>query len=149
MSGVELSEGNRIGRSIGALFAGFAVGIVLSVGTDLALHAAGVTPPSGEAMPDSMLLLAAAYRTLYGVIASYVVASLAPNRPMQHALLGGLVGMFVCILGAVETWYGGMGSRWYSVALVVLAMPPAWVGGKLRVLQQGREDGAEFVSRDA
>ena len=32
----------RIGRSIGALLAGMFVGILLTLGTDLALHAVGV-----------------------------------------------------------------------------------------------------------
>jgi len=34
----------RILRSIGALFAGFVVVVVLSLGTDLALHGAGAFP---------------------------------------------------------------------------------------------------------
>jgi hypothetical protein len=132
------SSGRRMGRSILALLAGFAVAIVLSVATDVALNQAGVLPPLGEPASDGVLLLATAYRTLYGVIGGYVVAGLAPDRPLQHALIAGLCGLVVCTLGAAATWNRGLGPHWYSLALIALSVPPAWVGGKLRILQQAR-----------
>ena len=48
------------------------------------------SPPWGESMLgfDRALLLATTYRTVYGVAASYIVARLAPDRPMGHALGG-------------------------------------------------------------
>ena len=122
----------HIGRSILALLAGMLTAIILSIGTDLALHAIGFTPPLGQPMSDPWLMLATPYRTIYGVIASYIVARLAPNRPMQHALIAGFIGLIVSIAGAVATWNSGLGPHWYPLSLVVLAVPPAWVGGKLR-----------------
>jgi hypothetical protein len=131
-------RGKRIGRSIGAIVAGSVVGIVLTLGTDIGLHAAGLTPALGELMSDPMLLLATAYRALYGAIAGYAVARLAPHRPMLHALIGGAIGFAVSLLGAVATWNRGFGPHWYPLALIVLAMPQAWLGGQLYVMQQGR-----------
>jgi hypothetical protein len=129
----------RIGRSIGALLAGMLVGIILTIGTDIVLHAIGVFPPWGQSMVgfDGALLLATVYRTVYGVVGSYIIARLAPDRPMQHALVGGVVGLVVSILGAAVTWNKGpaFGPHWYPLALVVLAMPQAWVGGQLRLMQ--------------
>jgi hypothetical protein len=129
----------RIGRSIGALLAGMLVGIILTVGTDIVLHVIGVFPPWGQSMVgfDGALLLATVYRTVYGVAASYIIARLAPNRPMAHALAGGVVGLAVSIVGAAVTWNKGpaFGPHWYPLALVVLAMPQAWAGGRLRVVQ--------------
>jgi hypothetical protein len=122
-------------QSIGALFAGFVVNVALSLGTDVVLHAVGITPALGQTQTDSQLLLATAYRTLYGVVSSYVVARLAPNRPMGHALLGGAIGMALGTVGAVATWNKGLGPHWYPLALIVTALPSAWVGGKLRVMQ--------------
>ena len=124
----------RIGRSIGALAAGAAVAIAPSLGTDIALHAAGLFPALGRPMSDPLLALAASYRTLYGVIAAFVVARLAPHHPLQHALIGGLLGMAVAIIGAVTTWNSDLGPHWYPLSLVVLAVPPAWLGGKLASL---------------
>jgi hypothetical protein len=99
----------RIGRSIAAVLAGMFVGIILTIGTDIVLHVIGVFPPWGASMVgfDGALLLPTAYRTVYGAAASYLVARLAPDRPMQHALVGGVVGLAVSILGAAVTWNKG------------------------------------------
>jgi len=86
---------------------------------------------------DGALLLATSYRTVYGVLGSYIMARLAPDRPMQHALVGGFLGLVVSIAGAAATWNKGpaFGPHWYPLALVVLAMPQAWAGGKFRMMQ--------------
>jgi hypothetical protein len=126
-------------KSIGAVLAGMLAGIILTIVTDIVLHAVGVFPPWGNSMVgfDGPLLLATAYRTVYGVLASYIIARLAPDRPMQHALVGGFIGLVVSILGAAVTWNKGpaFGPHWYPLALIVLALPQAWAGGRLRVMQ--------------
>ncbi len=68
----ETQRPRRIGRSIGAVLAGMLAGIVLTLGTDIVLHAIGVFPPWGQSMVgfDTALLLATAYRTIYGVAGS-------------------------------------------------------------------------------
>lgn len=123
----------RILRSLGALFAGFVVVVVLSLGTDLVLHATGIFPRLGQPMSDALFLLATVYRTVYATAGSYVTARLAPHRPMQHALLGGAVGLVLATVGAVATWNKGpeFGPHWYPLALVATALPCAWAGGRL------------------
>jgi hypothetical protein len=132
----------RIGRSIGAVLAGMIASIVLSLGTDVLLHMVRVFPPWGASMVgyDGALLLATFYRTIYGVVGSYIAARLAPNRPMLHAIVLGTLGFTVSIFGAVATWNGGpaFGPHWYPVVLVVLALPTAWVGGRVRLAQVGQ-----------
>lgn len=133
---VEKNVGSRqIGRSILALAAGMVATIILSLGTDLGLHAIGLFPALGRPMSDRLLLLATSYRTLYGFIGSYIIARVAPNRPMKHALIGGFIGLLVSTAGAIATWNSGLGPHWYSISLIVLALPPAWVAGKLREMQ--------------
>ena len=126
-------------RSIGAVLAGIVVGIAITLGTDEILHIAGVFPPWGQSMVgyDGALALATGYRVVYGVLGSYIMARLAPNRPMLHALIGGVIGVIASTVGAVTTWNGGpaFGPHWYPIALIVTALPCAWVGGKLRVMQ--------------
>lgn len=145
-SSTEKNPSRNIGRSILALVAGIVTAIILSLGTDLGLHAIGLTPALGQPMSDPWLMLATTYRTIYGVIASYIVARLAPNRPMQHALIGGFIGLIVSVAGAVATWNRGFGPHWYPLSLVVLALPPAWVGGKLREIQLRLQTAAGTVS---
>ena len=131
----------QLARSFLAILTGTIFGIVLSIGTDILMHALGILPPLGQPASNSSLLLATIYRTVYGVISSYITARLAPNRPMMHALVLGLLGFVVSIAGAVVTWNKGpaFGPHWYPVTLVVLAIPTAWLGGKLREQQLARQ----------
>ena len=124
-------------RRIGAVLAGFLAIFILSIATDVALHATGVFPPWGQPMSDALFLLATAYRIVFGVVGCYIAARLAPDRPMQHALALGVVGFAVSILGAVATWDRGpaFGPHWYPVAIIAITMPCAWAGGRLRVMQ--------------
>ena len=59
---------------------------------------------------------------------------------MGHALLLGALGLFVNVLGTALTWNKGpaFAPHWYPLVLIVLALPTAWLGGKLRVMQLGR-----------
>ena len=124
-------------RGIGAVVAGFVAVVVLSLGTDVVLHATGVFPPWDQRMSDALFLLATVYRTIYCIAGSYIAARLAPDRPMAHALVLGVVGLVISTAGAVATWNRGpeFGPHWYPVALIVTAIPCAWLGGRLRVTQ--------------
>jgi len=123
--------------SIGAVLAGFVAVFVLSLGTDVVVHIAGVFPQLGQPMSDALFVLATLYRTVYCIAGSYIAARLAPNRPMEHALVLGVLGLIVSITGAVVTWNKGpaFGPHWYPLVLIVTAIPCAWVGGRLRIMQ--------------
>jgi len=124
----------KILKSISSVLGGIFVGVLLTIATDIVMHVTGVFPPWGQPTGDALLLLATAYRIPFNIAGSYVVARLAPDRPMQHALVSGVVGVIVCSVGAVVTWDKGLGSHWYPLALIALAMPCAWAGGILRVM---------------
>lgn len=123
----------RILRSVGAVLAGFLATFILSVATDLVLHAAGVFPPWGQAMSNALFALATVYRTIYTVGGGYITARLAPDRPMAHVWALGIIGLFAALAGTVATWSAGpeFGPKWYPLALVALALPSVWAGGKL------------------
>ena len=126
------SSPKRIGRSILAVAVGFIVVVVLSIGSDEALRAAGIFPALGHPMSNPLFLLATVYRTLYGVLGGYVTARLAPQKPMNHALVGGAIGFVLSIAGAAMAWNRPeFGPHWYPLALVITALPSAWLGGKL------------------
>lgn len=124
-------------KSIGAVLAGVFASAIPAIGTDLVLHQTGIFPAVGQPMSDSLFALATAYRTLYSIAGAYITARLAPNRPMFHALVLGAIGLVVCVVGAAVTWTKGpsFGPHWYPLALVVLALPQCWLGGKLYVMQ--------------
>lgn len=121
------------GRSVGAIVAGLVVGLALTLGTDAILHATGFFPPYDQVASSASLAVATFYRVLYSVLGSYTGARLAPNRPMWHAMFLGWLNMAASIVGAVLTWNAGpqYGPHWYPVSLIVLALPAAWIGGRL------------------
>ncbi len=127
----------RLLRSTAAVLLGFIVIVSLSVGTDQALHMLNVYPPLGLPLSDALLLVALAYRIVYGVAGCYIAAWLAPDRPMQHALALGVLGLFLSTAGTVAMW--GVGPAWYSLAVIAIAIPCAWAGGVLhRASHAGR-----------
>lgn len=118
-------------KSIWACFAGILVGVVLSLGTDRLLENRGILPHGNLWVPASLIIFVLFYRTAYNIIGSYVVARLAPNRPMGHALLVGALGTVISIIGAVATRNMNLGPAWYAWVLAALSLPSSWIGGKL------------------
>jgi hypothetical protein len=57
---------------------------------------------------------------------------------MGHALIGGAIGTALGIAGVVVNLVKHLGSDWYPIALVLLTMPTAWLGGKMRMMQLGK-----------
>jgi hypothetical protein len=131
------NEPRKILQSIGAVVAGALTGILLSVGTDALMHAQHIFTENGQPLANSLLLLATAYRTVYGVLGAWLTARLAPRNPMAHVIVLGSLGLIASAAGAAATWNKGpeFASHWYPVALVILAVPTAWLGGKLGLIQ--------------
>lgn len=125
----------RIGRSIGAVLAGLVTIFVTHTGMDHIMHSTGVFPPYGEPMTDSELYaLALGYRIVFSVLGCYITAWLAPHNPMRHALILGGIGVLLSAAGAFAMW--DFGPHWYPIALILIALPCAWVGGKLYDVRQ-------------
>ena len=140
-------QSSRIGRSIGAVFAGFLAIVVLDNGIDLVLHSTGVYPPLGQTMADGLFLLALAYRTLDGILGTYITGRLAPRRPLAHALTLGGIGVVLSSLGALATIGGGpeFGPLWYPLALVAVVLPCAYLGGRLAERHRNPQTGLSFA----
>src|SRR5256885_11055769 len=104
-------------RSVGAVVAGFVVVFVLSVGTDQVLHVLKVYPPWGEPMAGALYVMATAYRIVYTILGGYITARLAPDAPVHHALILGLVGLVAGLIGGmVNIAKPELGPLWYSIA---------------------------------
>ena len=125
-------------RSIWALIAGILVIIVVTTLVDILLHVVGVYPPMGEPLDDRLALVATSYRIVIGIAGAWLTARLAPGRPMTHAMILGYLGVVLALVGLAATWNAGLGPRWYPIALVVLAIPQCWAGGKIYEMRSGR-----------
>ncbi|HJZ65995.1 MAG TPA: hypothetical protein VKD70_16830 [Candidatus Acidoferrum sp.] len=131
------SSKSTVGRSALCIFVGFIVVVAITLITDAILHKMHFYPPLGEYTSGSVLLWATIYRTTYGVIGSYITARLAPNRPMMHALIGGAIGTLLATAGAIATWnhVPPLGPHWYSISLIIGALPTAWLGAQIHIMR--------------
>ncbi len=118
-------------RSVIAVVAGVVGIVVVTTIVDLILHAVDVFPPMEQPLDDGRSALATAYRFVISVGGAWLTARLAPEKPMKHALILGVVGVVFGLIGAAATWNAGLAPRWYPIALVVLALPQCWLGGWL------------------
>ena len=127
----------RILRRAGAVFAGVGLIFILDIGLDLIMHATGVFPPWFQPMSTGLWLLAVAYRAIDSIAGAYLTARLAPDRPLAHALVLGVIGVGLSTLGTLATWGKGpeFGPRWSPISLIIIALPCALIGGTLRQRQ--------------
>ncbi len=119
---------NSIFKSIGAVLAGLVLVIVASTATDAILEKTGMMKLPFSDNSVGYILFVILYRNIFGAAGSYLAASLAPSRPMRHAMILGGLGFLLSLLGAI--FMREQGPSWYADALVVLALPAAWLGGK-------------------
>lgn len=131
-----------MGRSIVAIAVGFVVIAALALGTDLAIRAAipGAFGPTGRTDSVPILLLVLGYVGLYATFGCWLAARLAPDRPMRHAIILGLLGFAFNIMGTIAAW--DTAPRWYHISALCLVMLWAWLGGYIRERQLARRSGA-------
>jgi hypothetical protein len=125
-------------RSVWAVAAGLVTIIVVTTVVDVILHAVRVFPPMDQPIDNVRALIATSYRIAISIGGAWLTASLAPDRPMKHALILGALGTVLGLVGVVATWNLGLGPRWYPIALAVLAIPQCWVGGKIHEMGKTR-----------
>ena len=120
-------------KGIGAVLAGIVFIVVTHTVTDLVLEKLGIfTPPEQGFHITWMVVTATIYRSIYTVGGGYLTATLAPERPMLYAVILGLFGIVASTAGAIVMIPRNLGPTWYPIALIVLALPCTWLGGKLR-----------------
>ncbi len=126
-------EGGHPLRSIVAVIGGIFVGAVCTIGTDGVLRAIHVYPSAGASMTAGLFVLAAGHRAVWAVLASLVAGRIGRPRPMLHAMIVGGLNLLVNAAGTLATWHKGpeFGPKWYPILLTALALPCAWVGGRL------------------
>jgi hypothetical protein len=116
-------------RHFAAVLAGIIVVVVLSVATDSALQSTIFPELEHKNAPDNLLLIATAYRTLYGIVGGYATAKLALKAPMMDVIILGLIGTAVAVAGALTMQ--GDSAAWYPWTLAALALPQTLLGGYL------------------
>ncbi|MEA3203914.1 MAG: hypothetical protein QOI63_1594 [Thermoplasmata archaeon] len=129
-------------KSIGAFLAGLVATATLSFGTDYLFEALGWLPKGMNGLSYasmSVLITIIVYRNMYNVLGGYMAARLAPDRPLGHALALGVFGGVGSLIVTIATWNMDIGPHGYSIAITVLAVPSAWLGGWLCVQSKARK----------
>ncbi|MFL6467262.1 MAG: hypothetical protein ACJ72Z_04820 [Pyrinomonadaceae bacterium] len=122
----------RILKSILAVLAGLIFIFISHSLTDFILESLGVFPPPNEGLHVSwMLLVALGYRIILSITGCFITAKLAPSNPMKHALVLGFIGVFLSTVGAVVAIPMNLSPIWYPIALILVSLPCAWIGGML------------------
>jgi hypothetical protein len=127
-------------KGVWAVIAGLLVIIIVTTVVDFLLHAVHVYPLGNQPINDALAVLATAYRVIISVAGAYLTATLAPDHPVRHAMILGCVGVVLGLVGVVATWNLGLGPRWYSIALVVLAIPECWAGAKIWEMRAAKRE---------
>jgi hypothetical protein len=125
-------------KSIWAVVAGVLFIIIVTTLVDFALHAVHVFPPMDQPIDDKLALLASSYRVVITIAGAWLTARLAPASPMKHALILGVVGVVLGLVGVIATWNRGLGPNWYAISLPILAIPECWVGARIYASRSAR-----------
>ncbi len=122
----------KIVKSIGAVIAGMIFIGVTHTAVDRILETLGIfTPPTQRFDTPWMLVTATIYRTVLSVVGCFITGTLAPSRPLLHALILGVIGFLMSAIGTIVAIQHDLSPAWYPIALVALSIPCAWVGGRL------------------
>lgn len=135
-----------VARSVIAIVVGFLVIGVLAMGTDALLKSTvpGIFGPDDRVDSVPWLLIIQLYVFAYAVFGCWIAARLAPNKPMRHALILGLLGLLFNIAGTIALW--DKMPAWYHIVALALVIPAAWVGGRIRERQVARGGASATLS---
>ena len=119
-------------KSIGAVLSGLIFIGISHTAVDKILEGLGIFPNPDQGLHVTwMLVLAFAYRAVLSIVGCYITAVLAPSRPMLHALILGFIGLVISTIAAINFIPMNLSPAWYPIALAVVSVPCAWIGGML------------------
>jgi hypothetical protein len=121
-------------RSVFAVAAGFAGTNIISLLADTAslkLAPQAFDERSRPLDPQGLLLVLAG-TVLAGVVGGYVTARMATQRHLAHAAALGVVQLIFALVASLLSWDSA--PAWFHLATLVLVVPAALLGGKIRTL---------------
>jgi hypothetical protein len=123
-------------RSVVAVGAGFFATSVLALGGDYALRAAMPEEfaADGSVKGSTVLGVTLIYTAVFGAVGGYVAAWIGQVRPMMHAGIVGAIVLALSAMAAAFLWETV--PPWYHIATLVMALPVALIGGKLREMRR-------------
>jgi len=121
---------NNLLKSIGAVLTGFITIFILAVALDHFLEKAGLMQTETFNFNSGWVIAVVVIgRLLFNIAGPYITARLAPNRPLRHALILGMIGVVVNTMGGIMMW--PKTPHWFPLILILLPLPCAWIAAKL------------------
>lgn len=112
------------------------MGIDLALGTVIS----GWYGTTGQPPPSFFSVLYVSYTVVSSIVGGYVTAFLARHFEIRHALALGSIACLLSLRPVVSSWNKGL--TWYQIAVPVLVLFGALLGGYLRVLQISKKPDA-------
>jgi hypothetical protein len=131
-------------KSISAVAYGFVFisAITFAADTIVKRTVPGAFATSGRTDNLPVLLFSLLYIAMFGIVGSYLTARLAPRNPMKHALILGWLALFFSFVATITLWDSA--PAWYHVAALMLIVPCAWLGARLREIELKRGSELHF-----
>jgi hypothetical protein len=122
-------------RNLLSVVLGYVVMLVAVLAGQLAFTAlgSGMTVQPGEQPETAYFVFNLSTGFFYLIIGGYVTALLAGYWELEHALGLAALSIVMSIVSMVK--YAGDQPLWYSIAIIVLSVPGALIGGQYRVRQ--------------
>lgn len=123
----------NIFKSIGVILLSFAIIALMSVLTDFLLEKIGVLPNPEKGLFETWaILLVLFYRAIYTVFAGFIIARLAPNKPILHAIILGVIGTSITLWAISSPEFAQKSTLWFGYTLAILTIPCLWLGVKIQ-----------------
>ena len=132
-------------RRILAIVVGFVVtGLLIVPTTKLVMWALPAAfDTSGGTHDTAILLLMHAYVALFATFGCWLAARLAPDHPLRHAMIVGVLGV---LLNASNPDIWTMYPLWSNVISLATPLLWGWIGGKIREGQLAEMRGSTMAT---
>ena len=123
----------NIFKGIGAILLAFVDSALLSILTDYLLEAIGVLPNPEKGLFETWaILLVLFYRGAYTILAGFIVAKVAPNKPMLYAVILGIIGTTITVISNSRPEVADKAPLWYGYTLAAITIPCLWLGVRIK-----------------
>ena len=139
---------NTVLKNTGAVIAGFVAALILTIGMDTLLEGTGIFPTVEEQQKYGfnvlwMNILAILYRMVFTAFGGYLTAKISTGNPMRNVNILGVAGTIIAVIANTAVSQipemANVLPLWFSFALVLIAYPSAWLGGRLAVKNSNNE----------
>jgi len=124
----------NIFKSIGVILLAFISIALLSIVTDFLLESIGMLPDPKKGLFDTWaIILVLVYRGIYTIFAGFIIAKLAPSKPILHAIILGAVGIIITILATNDPSFADKAPLWFGYTMAAITIPCLWVGVNIQL----------------